>query len=265
MKNYVLQDLTYLNWSKIRSSSGTAGSYLKSYSYSNGKKIYYKLSFFDDERGIFGYESINEIIAKKLLEKLDYSHLNYELIYAKVNISNKEYITYLTSSLDFKEINESKITLENFYNFNKLENESIIDFSKRMGFIKDIYQMIVIDYLIANRDRHGANIEVLYNKKTKCYRLAPLYDHGLSLLSPNYLKEDIINYDIKKEVKANAFIGTSNLFDNLKLVPNEFFPRQKIDFAALIEEIGIDDIYLTKSIEMLKWRWNKLENLRDKK
>ena len=35
-----VQDLTYLNWSKIRNSSGTAGSFLKSYSEIGGKKIY---------------------------------------------------------------------------------------------------------------------------------------------------------------------------------------------------------------------------------
>ncbi len=37
-------DLKKLSWTKTRQSSGTAGSYLKSYSYSNGKKVYYKLS-----------------------------------------------------------------------------------------------------------------------------------------------------------------------------------------------------------------------------
>lgn len=37
-------DLTFLNWSNIRSSSGTAGTFLKSESSLNGEKIYYKLS-----------------------------------------------------------------------------------------------------------------------------------------------------------------------------------------------------------------------------
>ena len=36
------QDLTYLKWSHIRSSSGTAGTLLKSESEISGKKIYYK-------------------------------------------------------------------------------------------------------------------------------------------------------------------------------------------------------------------------------
>jgi len=36
--------------------------------------------------------------------------------------------------------------------------------------------------LILNRDRHGANIEVLRNSRKKTFRMAPLFDHGLSLL-----------------------------------------------------------------------------------
>ena len=41
---------------------------------------------------------------------------------------------------------------------------------------------ILTAYLILNRDRHGANIEVLRNSRKKTVRLAPLFDHGLSLL-----------------------------------------------------------------------------------
>ena len=37
------QDLTYLNWSHIRSSSGTAGTFLKSESSLYDKKIYIRL------------------------------------------------------------------------------------------------------------------------------------------------------------------------------------------------------------------------------
>ena len=44
------QDLTYLSWSVYRNSSGTAGSFLKSYSELGGKKVYYKLSNFDKRR-----------------------------------------------------------------------------------------------------------------------------------------------------------------------------------------------------------------------
>lgn len=260
-----ITDLTNLEWAKARQSSGTAGSYLKSYSYSHGIKVYYKLSFYDDLNGIFGYEAINEIIAMELAKKLNYPYLEYKLLHAKVRINNKEYITYVTSSYDFKKLNESKITLENYYEYNKLNNEDVISFLKRIDLNSDIYKMLIFDYLIMNRDRHGANIEILYDKKSKNIRLAPFFDQGLSLLSPAYLDSDIISFDITKETKVNSFIASSSLVNNLDLVPTFYFPLIKIDFDEIFDKIGIDNIYTKKAKEMLKWRWKTLESIRDKR
>lgn len=46
------QDLKYLQWSQIRSSSGTAGSFLKATDDLQKPKKYYKLSNYDGINGI---------------------------------------------------------------------------------------------------------------------------------------------------------------------------------------------------------------------
>ena len=51
--------MTYLSWSKIRNSSGTAGSFLKGYSVLGGNKVYYKLSNFDKIKGVIGHVCVN--------------------------------------------------------------------------------------------------------------------------------------------------------------------------------------------------------------
>ena len=68
---HTLQNLTHLSWSKIRNSSGPAGSFLKSQEDTAEGRIYYKLSDYDSYHGIVGHESINEIIADRLLTILD--------------------------------------------------------------------------------------------------------------------------------------------------------------------------------------------------
>ena len=75
MKSQIIkekQDLTYLKWSHIRSSSGTAGTFLKSESTIDGIKKYYKLSNFDSVKGVVGHECINELIVdrKARLERI---------------------------------------------------------------------------------------------------------------------------------------------------------------------------------------------------
>jgi len=262
-----LTDLKFLHWDKTRESSGTAGSYLKSFSYSNGRKVYYKLSYYDDINGVFGYESFNEIIACKLMELLNINHLDYNLMYSSILINGNEYNTYLNYSYDFKKENEDKITFENFYYINKYDNENIIDFCKRYNFIDDIYNIFIVDYLIINRDRHGANIEVLFNRKTKEYRIAPLFDQGLSFLSPNYLDDDIKAFQINIERKVNSFIGSTSLTNNLNLVPKEYLPKYNLDINYIFEDLNdiLNEDYLNKCKEILKERWDYIVNLQNKK
>ena len=191
-----LQDLRHLEWSRIRNSSGTAGSYLKSYGIIDGNKIYYKLSCFDSINGIIGHECVNELIADRLLTVLGVEHLHYQLIHAQVNVSGTLYDTWLSASEDFKAPGESKLALDSYYDLEKQTDESPLAFCIRQGWSSYIYEMLIIDYLLLNRDRHGANIEVLKKRRSSSIRLAPLFDHGISLLYSCHTEEDANRFDI---------------------------------------------------------------------
>ena len=64
----VHEDLSRLNWTLSRSSTGTAGSFLKAYEVVDGVKYYYKMSNMDRIRGVYGHECINEIVAQNIAE-----------------------------------------------------------------------------------------------------------------------------------------------------------------------------------------------------
>lgn len=212
------QDLTYLKWSHIRSSSGTAGTFLKSESSINGKKIYYKLSNFDPVNGVIGHECVNEIIVDRLLTLLGVEHLAYELIHADIEIEGRIYNTYLCASEDFKKRGESKIALDDYYRTNAKKGETHYDFCVRCGWKEYIDQMIAIDYLILNRDRHGANIEILRNARARTLRIAPLFDHGLSLLYSCISEGDVAKFDILEDKRCQNFIGGYSCYENLNLI-----------------------------------------------
>ena len=149
------QDLSYLSWSVYRNSSGTAGSFLKAYSELGGTKTYYKLSYFDKARGIIGHECVNELIVDRLLTILGIPHLSYQLIHADVTVDGKAHEVYLCVSEDFKAKSESKIALDAYKELEALPDESALEFCSRMGWEDYIYLMLVVDYLILNRDRHA--------------------------------------------------------------------------------------------------------------
>ena len=263
------QDLTHLKWSHARNSSGTAGTFLKSQSIMSGEKIYYKLSNYDSEKGIIGHECVNEIIVDRLLTLLGVEHLEYQLIHADIEVDGKMYDTWLCASKDFKQRGESKSALDNYYQVNKKDGESHYDFCVNNGWQKYIDTMLVVDYLILNRDRHGANIEVLRNGRRHTLRIAPLFDHGLSFLCSCYSEAEIEKFDILEDKPCQNFIGSRSTFENLGLVnqkkaifSNVLKPEDKeILFADLAS--ALSDKHLEKIWDMLWARWCEYEKLCD--
>ena len=255
------QDMTHLSWSKIRNSSGTAGSFLKAYSVLSGKKIYYKLSNFDKIKGVIGHECVNEIIVDRLLEVLEIPHLHYELIYADVKIGGKMHEVYLCASEDFKQRGESKLALDAYWEAEHIEDESPLEFCIRNGWEEYIYQMLVVDFLILNRDRHGANIEVLRNNRKKTIHLAPLFDHGLSLLFNCIDDVSVAKYEAMEDKRVNNYIGSGSTWENLKLIPNDKLPKlnklKEADKEILMHDLDgvISQALQDKIWEMIWKRW----------
>ena len=261
------QDLTYLSWSLIRSSSGTAGSFLKATDDLQQPKIYYKLSNYDGINGIVGHECINEIIVDRLLNILEIEHLHYDLIHADIDVDGKEMETYLCASKDFKAHGEHKVALDAFYQAEKLDGETPLQFCTRNGWSDFIYKMLVVDFLVLNRDRHGANIEVLRNARKKSLRLAPIFDHGLSLLFNCHTEEEINQFDVMKDRAVQCFVGSRSAQQNLMLIPKDEIlalnPLQHTHKAYLLE--GLDGI-IPQSLQNKIWdmiwqRWEYYENL----
>lgn len=266
------QDLTYLNWAKIRNSSGTAGTFLKAYTELAGKKTYYKLSDYDTVKGIIGHESVNEIIVDRLLTLLGIEHLSYRLIYADIALDGKICSAYVCASDDFKNRGEDKTALDTYYELEHFPGELPFDFCLRNGWEKYIYEMLVVDFLILNRDRHGANIEVLRNKKEKTIRLAPLFDHGLSLLFS--IKSDyseLSDLDVLEDKRVQCYLGSGSTLENLKLIPKDKLPNFKIpekkEFDKIFEDTDkiLPNELLCKISEMIWRRLKFYEDFRNKK
>lgn len=263
------QDMTYLNWSHVRSSSGTAGTFLKSETSLNGKKIYYKLSNYDSEKGVVGYEAIYEIVVDRLLAVLGVEHLEYQLIHADIEVDGKIYDTWICASEDFKERGETKMTLDNYYQIKGASGTSRYDFCRHSGWQKYVDTMLAVDFLILNRDRHGANIEVLQNGAKRTRRIAPLFDHGVSLLFSCQNEEEIAKFDVMEDKLCNNYIGSRSTLGNLGLIADK-----KSVFVNCLKEEHRDIIFKDlesalslqhrdKLWEMIYKRWCYYESLFD--
>lgn len=241
--------------------------FLKSQSTLSGEKIYYKLSNYDSEKGIVGHECVNEIIVDRLLTILGVEHLEYQLIHADIEIDGKVFETWLCASKDFKMRGETKAALDNYYQTNKKGNESHYDFCKENGWQEYIDTMLAVDYLILNRDRHGANIEVLRNARKRSIRIAPLFDHGLSLLCSCYTEDAVEKFDIMDDKPCQNFIGSRSTANNLALIADKALAFQSSlkqqDKEVLFQNLEqtLSAKHLGKIWDMIWARWCHYEDL----
>lgn len=202
-----------------------------------------------------------------MLTILGVEHLRYELINADIEIEGNIYNTYLCASEDFKKRGESKIALDDYYRTNAKKGESHYDFCVREGWKEYIDRMIAVDYLILNRDRHGANIEVLRNSRAHTLRIAPLFDHGLSLLYSCMSDNDAEQFDIMQDKRCQNFIGVYSCYENLQLIKDKtkIFENklQESDRDIIFEGMDniLSDIFINKIWNMIYERYKIYENL----
>ena len=153
--------------------------------------------------------------------------------------------------------------------FIKYDKEDSLSFMTRKGYKEYLYCMFIVDFIIANRDRHGANIELL--KLNNNYRLSPLYDYGLSLLFSFNSEKEYMNYDPLKDMKVNNYFGFNSLYKNLELIPKKYlFKIKKLnenDKEYLFKDI--DEImpksWVNAVFNMLNKRIEYYEHFRNKK
>lgn len=259
-----LQDLTHLSWDERTVTSGTGGTFLKARSQTARDDIYYKLSCYDQFKGIYGHESVNELIASRLLEKLGIPHVPYKLVHALVTINNCEYETWLCESRDYRTSHERRQALDTFCELNAKPGQTHLDVCIERGWRNDISRMMAFDYLIANRDRHGANIEVTF--RDGLVDLAPLFDHGLSLIFKCYDNEECAtSFDSLQDIQGNNYIGGHSLEKNLELLPRGILSSSLLDsdFSWLFEglEEALPQAHINKIHEMIVLRWQNLIDL----
>ena len=165
------QDLTALEWSERVNSTGTAGTYLKARVGQGARAIYYKLPRYNGIE-FDGHECINELVAARLMRLLEIEHLEYRLIHACVVVDGREREVWLNSSKNFRKPRERKLSLSAYVSLYGEQGASPYEVCRAHGWEEQIKQMMLVDYLIANRDRHGSNIEVILSADGSA-RLAP--------------------------------------------------------------------------------------------
>ena len=260
-----VQDLTALSWNERASSSGTAGTYLKARTGTGSRALYYKLSRFNRQE-IDGFECVYELVASRLMEILGVEHAVYRLVHARVTIDGVEHLTWVNTSRSFRRPGERKLAFGAFFELYRNEGESPYQLCQRLGWEEDVRRMMLVDYLVANRDRHSSNVEVLVARDGS-RRLSPVFDTGFSLLAPLAGDEERIRpFDSLADVATTNFIGSRSLEKNLSLVGHVPLERdlESTDRESVLSGLGrvLPPYHLEKVWDIVWGRWSHYEEIR---
>ena len=120
-------------------------------------------------------------------------------------------------------------------------NIDFMDYIKR-NFIKDFSNMVMVDYVLANTDRHMENFGFLVDNTTnEIISMAPLYDHNQALIA-DYFDTDIddLIYEPTNQLFSEAvkeFIRNCNIDFSSVDIPQKALERwQKINYEQVKKE-----------------------------
>ena len=160
-----------------------------------------------------GYEALSEVIVSWMLE---HSSIENFVAYTPVVIysTEKQYIG--CQSKNFRQDDEMLIPLEKLHRayygvglakklaeFFEVEEriQYTVSFVERTTELSDfgayLSTLLELDAFILNEDRHTNNIAVIRNEKTGVFRLCPIFDHGLSMLS------DLNDYPLTRDIYSS--------------------------------------------------------------
>lgn len=151
----------------------------------------------------FNQQPFNEVIASKIMDRLNIDHTVYDMHY-------QDGCPYSVCET-FADINNEYVSAWRVVQSKpKANHESYythyVDICKEHGLeniTDDIDRMIVVDYIIANEDRHFNNFGIMRDANTlEWVKAAPIFDSGSSL---GY---DKISCDIDKNIKCKTFKST---------------------------------------------------------
>jgi len=186
-------------------------------------------------------EPYSELAASLILEKLGIEHVSYELF-----TKNNDVVSGCPSMLGK---NNELVTAWYVCRDKRYNNESNLDHYIRKcrdlgikgDLRKQLEQMIVVDYVMANIDRHWNNFGIIRNAKTlEGEKLAPLYDHGASFFTKHHHLE---MFEKNRDLDCKSFRKKQE--ENIKFVKDIDWLNRGVlrEIPEIVREAVKDNMY----------------------
>ena len=195
-----------------------------------------------------GYEPYSEALAADLLEAAHIDHVPYGVVRYHDKLASKCPI--------FTSEEEGFVSAYRFFD-GPFDVDDMLEFCSQHGAEESFREMVVMDALMANSDRHSANYGFMVDNATgEILRMAPLFDHNMAylpLMMEQDAREEYLRFTAPKIGHDFVEIARELITPAIrsKLValkdftyedPGLGFPAWKLDVANWLLERQLDSI-----------------------
>lgn len=241
---------------------------------------------------------LSEFLGSHVFEILGFDvHETYLGTYkGEAVVACKDFVTNGYEFVPFNDVGESTIeTDKEKYQYTYKDIISLLKKNQKITNIDEtisiFFEMYIVDALIGNFDRHGANWEFL--KKDNKYQLAPIFDNG-SCLFPQLVNEDEIKFILSDQKEINERIyrfptsqiklgeGKSSYFEVISSLKFEECNKALVKIYSKVDLKKINDLVDSLNItkvhkdfyklmieerfnKIIKYSYNKLKGLNHEK
>ena len=189
-------------------------------------------------------QPFNEAIASKISTRLDIPHVDYNIVW-------DDDVPYSVCE-DFIDVNTELVSAWRIMQMTKKDNgtsvyKHYINCCKALG-VKDIVhavdQMIVLDFIIANEDRHQNNFGLIRNAETlEWIAVAPIFDSGSSLGYDKLATQIIAERDIECKPFKKKHEDQIKLVSSFDWIDFDALDGVENDILSILDQAGeyVDD------------------------
>lgn len=102
----------------------------------------------------------NELIGCRLMDAMGVPHVNTRLVRARIFINGSEQEQWVTRYKNLRQAGVRALPIDLFFELSDDANGDPLEMCKRMGWATTIAQIMVVDYLTANRGRNALGMSV---------------------------------------------------------------------------------------------------------
>lgn len=189
-----------------------------------------------------GFEPYSEVLASDLLEVAGIDHVSYTLVKYHKKLASKCPL-FTSEDVGF-------VSAHRFFD-GPFNVEDMLDFCERHGAEESFREMVVMDAVMANVDRHAGNYGFLVSNDTgEVLRMAPLFDQNMAVL-PMMMEHDDFNEYV-------SMIGPKIGTDFVAIA------RELVTPAIRSKLIALRDFeYADPGMEYPKWKLDAANRLKD--